>query len=231
MVAGLLLSAIAFTPQTVGLADPQEKKGDNKNPVVVMETSLGTMTIELYPEKAPDTVKHFLSYVNDKFYDGTIIHSVDPKSMIQGGHFQPKMVQKPTPPPRNFKHFNGLKNERGTLAMVQLRDIDNIVNVTSRFLINVVDNKDLDNNDNEVGTEVFGKVIEGLDVLDKIAKVRTASKDKFKNVPVDEIVVKSIRLLDAGGRKEPNPMGAFGGGLQPGGIRVLMQAKAWSRRR
>jgi cyclophilin family peptidyl-prolyl cis-trans isomerase len=174
---------------------PALAAAEDKKPVVVMETSLGTIKIELYPNKARETVENFLSYVNanDKIYDGTIFHNVT-ENMIQGGLFDANMKPKPTKPPIDCEGFNGIKNERGTIAMVQRREVDDNTNITTPFVINVKDNKNLDDKDNKFSSCVFGKVIEGMDVVDKIAASKTAKKGRFENVPVKEVTIKSIKV-------------------------------------
>ena len=153
---------------------------------VVMETSQGTITIELDGDKAPITTANFLSYVDDKFYDGTIFHRVIPNFMIQGGGFQPGMTQKKTKATIKNESGNGLKNKRGTVAMARTNDLNS---ATSQFFINVVDNDFLDKNQ----YCVFGKVVEGLDVLDKIKAVATGRKGGHDDVPVKDVVIQSVR--------------------------------------
>src|SRR4051794_40297681 len=145
------------------------------NPVVVLETNMGNIKIELFEDKAPVTVKNFLKYVKDKHYDGTIFHRVIEDFMIQGGGFEPGMTQKKTRDPIKNESDNGLSNARGTTAMARLgRDVGNVKaadSATSQFFINVKDNaKSLDraNAGDRVGYCVFGRVIEGMDVVDKI---------------------------------------------------------------
>src|SRR5213594_1773205 len=161
----LLLAALLFAP-----VHAQEK-----NPVVVMDTSLGKIRIELDAKNAPITVKNFLDYVNDKFYDGTIFHRVIPGFMIQGGGFTAAMEQKPTKPPIKNEAGNGLKNDTGTLAMARTSDPDS---ATAQFFINVKNNDFLnrDKAQDGVGYTVFGKVIEGMDVVRKIEQVQTSRK-------------------------------------------------------
>jgi cyclophilin family peptidyl-prolyl cis-trans isomerase len=160
----------------------------DKNPIVVMETSLGKIRIELDQAKAPISVKNFLSYVDDKFYDGTIFHRVIADFMIQGGGFEPGMTQKKTKAPIKNESANGLSNTRGTIAMARTNELDS---ATSQFYINVVDNSaGLD----KLRYCVFGKVIEGMDVADKIRSVKTTRKGGHADVPVDDIVIKSVRL-------------------------------------
>jgi cyclophilin family peptidyl-prolyl cis-trans isomerase len=171
------------------------------NPVVVMVTSMGTIKIELYPEKAPITVKNFLGYVDDKFYDGTIFHRVigkenaDDDFMIQGGGFEAGMKEKKTKDPIKNESSNGLSNTRGTVAMARTPAPDS---ATSQFFINVKDNKVLDKAQfrDGVGYCVFGRVIEGLDIVDKIKAVKTGQKGPHGNVPVEDIVIKSVRKAE-----------------------------------
>src|SRR4051794_19476899 len=148
------------------------------NPVVVMETSMGTIKIELNEEKAPITVQNFLKYVEDKHYDGTIFHRVISNFMIQGGGMEPGMKEKKTRAPIKNESGNGLKNDRGTIAMARTRALDS---ATAQFYINVVDNPNLD----QGKYCVFGKVIEGMDVVDKIRKVKVADRDEHEKVPVE----------------------------------------------
>jgi cyclophilin family peptidyl-prolyl cis-trans isomerase len=167
-----------------------------KNPVVILETSKGTIKIELFEDKAPITVKNFLGYVDDKFYDGTIFHRVMGKEndkkdfMIQGGGFEPGMKQKKAKDPIKNEAANKVSNKRGTVAMARTMDPDS---ATCQFFINVADNDFLDKSEDSDGYCAFGKVIEGLDVVDKIKAVKTEKKEGYANVPVDDIVIKSVR--------------------------------------
>jgi cyclophilin family peptidyl-prolyl cis-trans isomerase len=167
----------------------------DKNPVVVMETSKGTIKIELFPDKAPETVKNFLSYVDDKFYDGTIFHRVIRGFMIQGGGFDPEMRQKQTKAPIKNEASNGLSNARGTIAMARTMDPDS---ATAQFYINVVDNPALDaaNARDGVGYCVFGKVTEGMDVVDQIRAVQTGVRGGMRDVPVEPVAIKSVRRAE-----------------------------------
>jgi cyclophilin family peptidyl-prolyl cis-trans isomerase len=163
-----------------------------EKPIVVMETSLGTVKIELDPEKAPDTVKNFLSYVDDKFYDGTVFHRVIKDFMIQGGGFEPGLKEKTTKPAVKNEAGNGLSNLRGTIAMARTPNPDS---ATAQFFINVKDNsRGLDRKEGSAGYTVFGKVIEGMDIVDKIRAVETGEKGGFEDVPVQDVIIKSIRL-------------------------------------
>ncbi len=181
------------------------------NPVVVMETSMGTIKIELYPDKAPITVKNFLGYVDDKSFDDTIFHRVMGKEntkdkedfMIQGGGFTKDHKEKKTKEPIKNEAGNGLSNKRGTIAMARTEIPDS---ATAQFFINVKDNKFLDKNDASACYAVFGKVIEGMDVVDKIKAVKTGSKEfvardgkehTFTNVPEEDVVIKSVRVEKA----------------------------------
>lgn len=158
-----------------------------KNPVVVMETNYGTIKIELNSAKAPKTVENFLKYVDDKFYDGTIFHRVISSFMIQGGGFTPGMKEKQTREAIKNESQNGLSNTRGTIAMARTSDLDS---ATAQFYINVVDNSGkLD----KPRYCVFGKVIEGMDVVDKIKEVETGDKGPHENVPVKDVIIKSVR--------------------------------------
>jgi cyclophilin family peptidyl-prolyl cis-trans isomerase len=184
----LTLAAGAFSAGSGAAAD--------KNPVVVMETSMGTIKIELFQDKAPVTVKNFLSYVDDEFYDGLTFHRVIPNFMVQGGGFKPGLKEKKTKDPIENESSNGLKNERGTLAMARTSEPNS---ATAQFYINLKDNDFLDkeNARDKVGYCVFGKVIEGMDVVDKIAKVEThTAKPGFDDVPREDVIIKSVRRAD-----------------------------------
>jgi cyclophilin family peptidyl-prolyl cis-trans isomerase len=176
------------------LATTSSQSAETKGPVVIIDTSMGVIKAELNEEKAPVTVKNFLSYVDDKFYDGTIFHRVMPGFMIQGGGFVPGLKEKPTKDPIKNEAGNGLKNDRGTLAMARTGDPDS---ATAQFFISVKDNNFLNRGDpkavDKYGYAVFGKVIEGMDVVDKIAQVETGDRGDMENVPVKDVVIKSIR--------------------------------------
>src|SRR6516162_3929092 len=162
------------------------------NTTVALQTSLGAITLELYPDKAPATVQNFLAYVAEGFYDNTIFHRVIPGFMIQGGGFEPGMKQKKTKAAIKNESGNGLANTRGTLAMART----NVPNsATSQFFINVVDNGFLDKAQAQdgVGYCVFGRVTEGLDVLDKIKAVPTGSRSGHGDVPLKDVTIVSVR--------------------------------------
>ena len=161
-------------------------------PVVVIETTKGNIKVELNPDRAPVTVKNFLQYVDDKFYDGAIFHRVKQRFMIQGGGFTPDMREKPTRPPIKIESGNGLANLRGAIAMARTSDPNS---ATSQFYINDKTNRFLDKDQDPRGWgyAVFGKVTEGLDVVDAIAAVPTGFHKGHGDVPGEPIVIKSIR--------------------------------------
>jgi cyclophilin family peptidyl-prolyl cis-trans isomerase len=169
-------------------ADTAGAQTDDKHPVVVMDTSMGEITVELDAEKAPITTENFLKYVDDKYYDGTIFHRVIRGFMIQGGGFDEQVNPKRQGlrAPIKNESGNGLKNERGAIAMARLDDPDS---ATSQFYINHVDTPRLD----ELRYAAFGKVIGGMDVVDKIAEVQTTIRRGMKDVPVEPVVIKSVR--------------------------------------
>ena len=158
---------------------------------VTLETSLGTIKLELADDKAPATVANFLSYVDDHFYDGTIFHRVIPNFMIQGGGFQPSLKQKATKSPVKNEAPNGLSNARGTIAMARTSDLHS---ATAQFFINVVDNQGLD--DRRSPYCVFGKVVEGMDVVDKIKAVATGRRGVHENVPTQDVTITSARRAE-----------------------------------
>ncbi len=166
------------------------------NPSVLLSTSLGDITIELDAEKAPVTVANFLSYVDEQFYDGTIFHRVIKGFMIQGGGFTADMAQKRTKAPIKNEANNGLKNTRGTIAMARTSIVDS---ATAQFFINSVDNDFLDfraPTPDGYGYAVFGKVTAGLDVVDKISAARTGIAHGMRDVPLQPVVIKSIRRAE-----------------------------------
>ena len=164
-----------------------------QNNVVKLQTSMGNIVIELNEQAAPVTVKNFLGYVQSGFYDGTIFHRVIPGFMIQGGGFTPKMIRKKTLDPIINEAKNGLSNKRGTIAMART---NNPNSATSQFFINHRDNDFLNYmDDNQPGYAVFGKVIEGMDVVDAIASVKTTTRDGMENVPVEPIEIVSAKIV------------------------------------
>ncbi|AOV95691.1 peptidylprolyl isomerase [Edwardsiella hoshinae] len=162
------------------------------NTRVMLTTSAGNIELELYNQKAPVTVDNFLGYVNSGFYNGTIFHRVIPGFMIQGGGFTSAMQQKTTQAPIKNEADNGLRNLRGTIAMARTAEKDS---ATSQFFINVADNAFLDHGQRDFGYAVFGKVIKGMDIVDKISQVRTENVGPYQNVPVKPIVITSATLI------------------------------------
>ena len=159
---------------------------------VTMETSMGTITLELDDAKAPETVANFVQYAKDGHYDGTIFHRVIDGFMIQGGGFTKDMNQKETREPIRNEAMNGLKNLRGTIAMARTMVVDS---ATSQFFINLVDNAFLDFQNptpQGFGYAVFGKVVDGMDVVDQIAKVKTGFSGPHQNVPEEAIIIKKV---------------------------------------
>jgi len=171
-----LLGSVAAHAQTVKLA-----------------TTMGDIVVKLNPEKAPKTVANFVQYVKDGHYDGTVFHRVIGNFMIQGGGMTADMKEKPTRPPIPLESQNGLPNERGTIAMARTGDPNS---ATSQFFINVVDNVMLNatGSGEPNGYAVFGKVVSGMDVVDKIRAVRTTRKPPHGDVPIDPITIKKATL-------------------------------------
>jgi len=161
-----------------------------KKPTVTFVTNLGEFIIELYPDKAPVTVENFLAYVDAGFFDNTIFHRIVPGFVIQGGGFGAEMERKATRTPIKNEADNGLINTRGTLSMARTRDINS---ATSQFFVNLKDNASLDHGRRDFGYAVFAKVIEGMEVIDKIAAVPTGNHKRFRNVPTDPVIVQSAR--------------------------------------
>jgi len=168
------------------------------NPQVELKTNLGTVTVELYPDKAPQTVKNFLEYVQNGFYKGTVFHRVIPGFMIQGGGFSQDFTQKSTRDPVQNEAANGLKNETWTIAMARTQ---NPHSATAQFFINVADNVFLNHTAPTArgyGYTVFGKVVKGMDVVNKIARLATGPGGPFpQDVPQQEVVIQDLRLVEA----------------------------------
>ena len=179
----LVVLSAAATGTAALAADPQ----------VDMKTSAGTIRIELYPAKAPKTVENFLQYVKDGHYDGTIFHRVIPGFMIQGGGMTPDMAQKKTRAPVPIESKNGLKNELGTVAMARTSDPNS---ATAQFFINVSNNGFLDYPGQDgYGYTVFGKVVGGMDVVNKIVSVPTGNQGMHQNVPRTPVVIESAKVV------------------------------------
>jgi cyclophilin family peptidyl-prolyl cis-trans isomerase len=198
----LVLVGLALVGFVVMLVIPENQGGKGgsggTNPVVVMETSMGTVKIELFADKAPITVKNFLEYVDDKHYDGTIFHRVMPDFMIQGGGFMPGMRQKKQRESIKNESNNGVSNLEGTLAMARTNHPDS---ATDQFFINVANNSRLDRSAGNAGYAVFGKVISGMDVVDRIRKVPARDLPPelggHEKVPLQDVMIISIRRLDS----------------------------------
>lgn len=188
MLKKLLVTAVALL-FTAGIACAEGKK----NPVVTMETTLGNVKIELFEKEAPISVKNFLDYAKSGFYSGTIFHRVIPGFMAQGGGFTPDRKQKPTNGPIKNEATNGLKNDRGTLAMARTSAPDS---ATAQFFINVVNNNMLNRpNPDGAGYAVFGKVIDGMDIVDKIVSVKTQNVNMvFQNLPETPVLIKYVKV-------------------------------------
>jgi peptidyl-prolyl cis-trans isomerase A (cyclophilin A) len=181
---GMLILSIFALVLPMFAQKPKPQAGSN--PVVILETTMGAIKVELFQSKAPITVKNFLDYINIAFYNGTIVHRID--FVIGMGGYTENLMGRPTLPAIKNESKNGLKNLRGTLAMARY---DNPDSATSQFFINLKNNAHLDPSGADFGYAVFGKVIEGMDVVDKIAAVKTGSKGAFSNIPLQNIVVKS----------------------------------------
>jgi cyclophilin family peptidyl-prolyl cis-trans isomerase len=190
VVSMVLTAAQAAAPGTTPKADAAAKTAE-ADPIVVLDTSLGAIKIELNRAKAPVTVDNFVKYVKAKHYDGTIFHRVIPNFMIQGGGMDESMQEKTTNAPIKNEARNGLRNERGTVAMARTNAPDS---ATAQFFINVKNNSVLDFGINGAGYAVFGRVVEGMDVVDKIVSVRTTTKRPHSDVPVTPVVIKTARM-------------------------------------
>ena len=164
------------------------------NSIVEMKTSMGNIEIELFTDKAPISAKNFEGYIKDNFYNGTIFHRVIPGFMIQGGGMDANMVEKQTKAPIKNESYNGLKNTRGTLAMARTNSPNS---ASSQFFINTVDNDFLNKSQMNAGYAVFGKVIKGMDVVDKITKVPTVNFGMHQNVPKQAVKIVSVTVKAA----------------------------------
>jgi peptidyl-prolyl cis-trans isomerase A (cyclophilin A) len=162
--------------------------------MILFETSLGNFKIEFFEKEAPISVANFQRYITDGFFDGTIFHRIVPGFVIQGGGFTEDMSQKETLSPIKNEADNGLKNSRGTLSMARTNAVNS---ATSQFFVNLKDNDFLDHSRGNFGYAVFARVTEGMDVIDKIAAVETGRKQGFDDVPVEPVIMKSVRKVDA----------------------------------
>ncbi|MGA2190331.1 MAG: peptidylprolyl isomerase [Steroidobacteraceae bacterium] len=162
--------------------------------MILFETTLGDFTIEFFEKEAPISVANFKQYIDDGFFDGTIFHRIVPGFVIQGGGFTEDMSQKKTQAAIKNEADNGLKNTRGTLSMARTSDVNS---ATSQFFVNLKDNDFLDHSRGNFGYAVFARVTEGMDVIDKIADVETGRKRGFDDVPVEAVIMTSVRKIDA----------------------------------
>lgn len=161
--------------------------------MIRFETSHGDFAVELFEKDAPLSAANFLQYVDDGFFDGTIFHRIVSGFVIQGGGLTADFDQKQTRPPVKNEATNGIRNERGTLSMARTNDIHS---ATSQFFVNLVDNAFLDHNSGNYGYAVFGRVTEGMDVIDKIAKVKTGRRKGYTDAPMEDVVIKSAKRVE-----------------------------------
>lgn len=194
LLAGMMgVASLCFSANA---KDAQNMTKTDKNPTVLIKTTAGDIKVELDPAKAPLSVKNFLVYVNEGHYNGTIFHRVIEGFMIQGGGFTKEMKQKPVHAPIAIESDNGLSNKRGTIAMARTSDPNS---ATAQFFINTVDNAFLDfrgKNSRDYGYAVFGKVVDGMDVVDKIRKTKTSTVGPFENVPVTAVEIIDVKQLN-----------------------------------
>ena len=188
--------ALAAAPADAQEADPSDEASDEapaSSPRVVMETSMGSIVLELDAEKAPLSVENFLAYAREGYYDGTIFHRVIDGFMIQGGGFTPDMEKKGTRAPIRNEATNGLSNARGTIAMARTGDPHS---ATSQFFINTVENGSRLDPGPHDGYAVFGRVVEGMDVVDAIVKTPTGRRGMFQDVPTETVTIKAVRVQE-----------------------------------
>jgi cyclophilin family peptidyl-prolyl cis-trans isomerase len=191
ILIGLLLSASALADASI----PPITTPNNTDFVktrVLMKTSAGDLVLELDTQAAPETTKNFLQYVDEGFYNNTLFHRVIANFMVQGGGFDTDMQEKPTHPPIKNESLNGLRNVHGTIAMARTQNPDS---ATAQFFINVVDNAYLDGSSNKPGYAVFGTVTQGMDIIEKIAATVTGTRNGQRDVPVNDVVLISVRRL------------------------------------
>ena len=206
--ATLFIGAVLLGMSGCGASEPGKQTvstapapGQPVNPRVLIETSKGNITVELFTRNAPQSVGNFINYVKTGFYDGLIFHRVIPGFMIQGGGMTPGMEEKPKNAPIRNEADNGLKNLRGTLAMARMAAPDS---ASSQFFINVADNAFLDHRGTSYDTwgyAVFGQVVDGMDVVDAIVAVPRGDRGPYQDVPVEPVVMKHVTLLPEAGKQ------------------------------
>ena len=162
--------------------------------MIRFETSHGPFTVELFPKEAPATVENFLRYVDERFFDGTVFHRIVPGFVLQGGGLTADLRSKQTRAPIKNEAKNGLKNARGSLSMARTSEIDS---ATSQFFVNLSDNDFLDHGPRDYGYAVFGRVTDGMDVIDKIARVSTGKRSGYQDAPLEDVVIVSARRIEA----------------------------------
>jgi len=193
-VRGITSTIAALALGSLSSAGPSAQADDTERPRVAFETSHGSFVLELDPASAPETVENFLAYVRDGFYDGTIFHRVIAGFMIQGGGFSPEFKQLQTRAPIRNEADRGGKNDRGTIAMARTSDPHS---ATAQFFINVVDNDFLNHRARTAqgwGYAAFGRVVEGMEAVDRIAAVATGSRGMFQDVPRETVVIRKTRV-------------------------------------
>ena len=178
--------------KTADAAKPAAEVAATGKPRVLLHTTQGDITVELNPDKAPKTVDNFLQYVKEGFYDGTIFHRVIPRFMAQGGGWTKDLQRKRAHAPIRNEANNGLKNTRGTLSMARTSDVNS---ATSQFFVNLADNAFLDHGTRDYGYAVFGRIASGMDVIDRIASVRTGTRKGYQDAPLEDVVIVSARRL------------------------------------
>ncbi len=184
-----------FAAEQPAAAKNEQAETENSQPQVIIETTLGSFTVQLNPEEAPVSVANFLAYVDEGFYTSTLFHRVIPGFMAQGGGMESGMVRKAASQPAiENESIGGLSNKRGTLAMARTGDPHS---ATSQFFVNVVDNMNLDARGNNYGYAVFGEVVDGMDIVDKIVSVPTTSKGMYRDVPVEDVVILSTTRVQS----------------------------------
>ena len=189
----LIVSALSLLPLSLLAAPPAAAPAAKGTVKAVIKTSMGSVELELNSEKAPVTVANFIRYAKDGAYDKTVFHRVIKDFMIQGGGMDDKMKERPTRSPIRNESANGLQNLRGTIACARTSAPDS---ATSQFYINHKDNNSLDGAADHPGYTVFGKVVKGMDVLDKIASVPTQNNGMFQNVPVTPVYIESVSITE-----------------------------------